>query len=167
MKTITLQTCLVILVAALSVFGCVTTSSDAEQTGIVLSSRDAVLHSTRAVPQLQIEEPNGNLGYWHNLEEYATWDVKIEKAGKYTISIKYAAWGPNAGSGFSVEIGGQKLDGILKSTSEAEDGYFSWKEMEIGVVPLAAGAQVLTMKATKIVKEALGNILELTLTPAK
>ena len=39
--------------------------------------------------------------------------------------------------------------------------------MEIGKVTLEAGAQVLTLKVTKIVKEAAANILELRIIPVK
>ncbi len=167
MKTKKLHAYLVILIAALSIFGCASTPSGPVVEEIVLYPSDATIHSESAVPQLEVEKPHGNLGYWHNTKEYVTWDVEIVKTMDYMLSIKYAAWGPNAGSSFLVAIGSKEFPGILVSTSEAVDGYFAWKEMEIGKVTLEAGPQVLTMKVTKIVKEAAGNILELKIIPVK
>jgi hypothetical protein len=165
MKTKKIISSLVVLGMAFILLGCV--STPAAPVEIELSPADATIHTERVLPQLQVEEPKGNLGYWHNTEEYVTWDVEIPQAGDYMISMTYAAWGENAGSSFMMEIGGKELTGIFASTSEANDGYFAWKEMEVGKVTLEAGAQVLTMKVTKIVKEAAGNIKGLKIAPAK
>ncbi len=167
MKTMKLFVILTVSILVLGVFGCVSTSGGAAVEEIVLYPTDATIHSDRAVPQLEVEKPNDNLGYWHNTEEYVTWDVDIQKTMEYMITMRYAAWGENAGSSFLVEIGGQEIPGTFVSTSEANDGYFAWKDLEIGKVTLEAGAQVLTLKVTKIVKEAAANILELRIIPAK
>ncbi|MBN1648269.1 MAG: hypothetical protein JW874_09565 [Spirochaetales bacterium] len=162
--------CLLVVIIAFGILGCASTSGAAKPAAgggseIVLKGKDATLHTDPKMPALTIEEPNGNIGYWDKIEEYPSWDVNIPKAGKYLITLRYAAWSSYAGSSFELEIDGQKIEGTFVRTSSNDDGYFAWKNLDIGVVDLTAGDKTLTIKVTKMVSFAAANILKLTLTP--
>ena len=65
--------------------------------------------------QYQTSAGTGNIGYWTNPEDTADWTFKIDRPGKFKLSVEIAA--ENSGK-FQVMVGGQTLEATAPATGD-------------------------------------------------
>ncbi len=124
-----------------------------------LAAKDADVHGQTA----RYEHGGGkdNIGYWTDAGDWVSWTLRCEKPGEYDVAMTVAAAADSADAEFTVEVGPQQLEGRVPATG-------SWTErktLELGRVKLAAGDQVLTVKAKTKPGYAVMNLFGVKLTP--
>jgi hypothetical protein len=62
------------------------------------------------------EQQYGNLGYWSNAADQATWRVRVAKAGAYRVSLDYACDDANAGNTLLIEAAGSAVSYKVEGT---------------------------------------------------
>lgn len=157
---IILKIFLVLLMIALSglpVFAWVIDVSHTERT--LLSAVDA-----RCVgDQIKLEN-NYSLGYW-NKGDFAEWDIKISKDGKYKIIVDYARPLLGEGEGETVtavvRVGKQSLTQELAPTG----GWQIWQTAEIGDVELSASDISILITNKDLIPSAFINLRKVILVP--
>ncbi len=121
---------------------------------IKLTAEDAELHGA----QLKVEEKgvHSNIGFWDKAGEWASWKMEIPAAGTYNVSLNASATGDSA---FTVEAGGQKLDGKATSTGDWEKfqnfkiGKIEIKQpgvVELNVRPNAQGWHAINLRDVRL-----------------
>ena len=84
-----------------------------------------------------------DIGFWTNPGDWADWEFKLKRPGKYAVSAVIA--GP-AASAFEIFVGGK----TLRCATPATGDYFTFKPVELGTVEVpAAGQFTLAVKPVK------------------
>jgi len=87
--------------------------------------------------------PNKNtLGYWTRAEDWASWDMKLERAGDFRVVLRHGCGNGSGGSEVEISVGGKTLTFTVKETG----GFQNWVEAEIGEVNLPAGRHTLAIR---------------------
>lgn len=82
-----------------------------------------------------------NIGYWTSTRSWVAWNVTIHKPGTYTI--KAIAGTPAASSKFTVQVGAQTLETVLKGTGD----YNNYEEVTLGTITIdKAGAYTIAIR---------------------
>lgn len=104
---------------------------------LILAPEDAVLHGG-----LQSEERGGkpNLGFWLDSKDYAEWTFTAPASGTVNLTTEIAAPGS---SDFTVTLGGK----TSRFTSPNTGSYDSYKSVDLGSFPVAAGKNTLVVRA--------------------
>jgi alpha-L-fucosidase len=136
---------------------------------ITLSAADAICHGEG----IKTEERDGktNLGYWTNAGDWAEWDFKITKPGKFTVTAEIA--GPDE-SNLQVNVGSKTSDAnsvsaasaLLSTTVSKTGDYAKFETVKLGEIEIPAGKADLTVKPVSEGWHAI-NLRSVTLTPAK
>jgi len=99
---------------------------------------------------------------WTSVNDIASWDIEIDKAGDYDIAIEYACKESEIGSSFSISIGDQKRNGKIEQAHYPEfypsPDYVKrgevyerdWKTLNIGAITLDKGLTQVKIQAIKI-----------------
>ncbi len=98
---------------------------------------------------------------WTRKEDVPTWTVEVPRAGRYKVSISYAAEGRGAGTPFTVQSGSAQAQGKVAGTG----GNWVFKSQPIGELALAAGRQTVQVKADVRPGVEAMNLEKLVLTP--
>jgi arylsulfatase A len=108
--------------------------------GLQLPASLAELHGT----MLRYEpDPHKNtLGYWTRAEDWASWDVQVEKPGEFRVVLRYGCGDDSGGSEVEISVAGKTLPFIVKETG----GFQNWQEADLGTVSLPAGRQTLSIR---------------------
>jgi arylsulfatase A len=127
--------------------------------GLQLPASLAEVHGT----MLRYEPPphKNTLGYWVRAEDWAAWDVLIEKAGDFRVTLRFGCGNGSGGSEVDISIAGQTLPFTVKETG----GFQNWQEAELGKVTLPAGRQTLSIKPKVKKGAAVMDVQLVTLTP--
>ena len=126
--------------------------------GIVLPVR----HATLTGKSLAYMPEWDALGFWRQ-NESAQWDVDVTKGGTYDVTMEWSINDQNAGNPFSFEAGDKRLEGKVPSTGRWD----VYRIERIGQIELQPGTQKVTFKANGEFKNALMDLRELRLSPAK
>ncbi len=118
----------------------VSTFQDAE--GIVtLRARDATLHGGTA--RYEFGNGDDNIGYWTDPSDWADWEFKLNKGGKFTVTAETAALGTGA---FEVSVARQTLHADFPNTGN----FTEFVPIKLGTIDLAApGRLVLAVHPVK------------------
>jgi alpha-L-fucosidase len=122
-----------------------------------LPASEAITHGS----QIKYESGGGkdNLGYWTNPGDWAEWQFKITRPGRFTVSAEMAAQGSGK---FTLRAGDTDLAGTAPNTGD----YGKFQKLELGTLEIpAAGKTTLSVKAVKEGWQPL-NLKSVTLTPA-
>ncbi len=111
--------------------------------------------------EIIFEQPLENIGYWHDQNDYAIWDIQSPSAGVYQITLEYACPDSNAGNRFRIDGLESTLTGIVESTG----GWDQYKTFELGSVELPAGGSRITVSADGPISGALFDLREVLLVP--
>jgi alpha-L-fucosidase len=97
-----------------------------------------------------------NLGYWTDPGDWADWDIKTTKPGRFAVSASIAA---QAGGSFNISMSGQ----TLHCTAPVTGNYATFQTVSLGVLnvasagkvtlavhPVAAGWQPMNLKAIQL-----------------
>ena len=99
------------------------------------------------------------IGVWVNVDDYVSWDFRVEKAGEYLVEITMGCAPGQEGSTYAVEVGDARLTGVTRETG-------NWRTFTIektGNLHLEPGMQTLIVRPVEIAKNALMNIKRITL----
>jgi len=84
-----------------------------------------------------------NIGYWTTPEDWADWEFRLNKPGKFRVSAVIAA---PASGGFEVSVAGQTLRCVAPNTGS----YVAFKSIELGMVDIRnAGKAILAVRPIK------------------
>lgn len=86
-------------------------------------------------PSLVFEQQYGNLGYWMNVADQATWRVRVPKAGAYRVVLDYACDDGAAGNALVVEAAGAAVNHMVEGTGTWD----AYRQATIGTLALPAG----------------------------
>ncbi|MBI5692801.1 MAG: alpha-L-fucosidase [Verrucomicrobia bacterium] len=104
---------------------------------------------------------NLNLGAWRGLDDYASWQVKFTRPGKYDVLLVAAVPANIAGSTYAVTIGSERLEATTVSTAGKD-----YQPVKVGTITVTqAGTTTVALKPVKIAKGELLRLRALTLKP--
>jgi hypothetical protein len=101
------------------------------------------------------------LGFWTDKEDFAEWEFKVDKAGRYEV-IVHQGCGSGGGSQVAVELAGQQLEFKVEDTG----GFQNWKPVSVGQVEIdAAGTYRLAVKPKTKEGAAIMDVHKVVLVP--
>lgn len=112
-------------------------------------------------PTIQYEAQYGNLGIWRSAADYGVFRGATAKAGKYRVTLLYAAPAEIAGNRYSLSCGAAKLEGEVQVTT----GWNDYRPRDAGILALPQGAFELTVRSVGEIKGALFDLRAITLVP--
>jgi hypothetical protein len=128
---------------------------------IVLLANHAVVHGATA--KLESQPGNERIGFWSNPQDFVSWDYKATRPGRYEVFLTYSC-AEKGGTKITVEIGKEKLDGVLTTT---QNGWYGYTWMKLGGVSIpAAGPLTVSVRCREMVGGAVMNLKAITLMPA-
>jgi alpha-L-fucosidase len=104
-----------------------------------LGADDAELHGDG----IKTEDHGGqsNIGFWDNVNDWATWRVRIRQAGAFKVSASLASI--SGASEFVMEVDGQRISGKADQTA----GWDQFKEVGLGKIEIKhPGEQVVKIR---------------------
>jgi alpha-L-fucosidase len=124
---------------------------------IVLRSDEAAIEGETAVFVYGHGTQRGDfIGEWTSASDSASWKFKVRDAGKYAVSIVYAAEEPGKKSPFKIRVGDQTLSGVTAFTAKpytikGSGIQRTFEDRPAGEVTFASsGMNTLSVKADKI-----------------
>jgi alpha-L-fucosidase len=130
--------------------------ADAERR-LVLTPDNADLHGNKIAVENKGGQPN--IGFWDNAGDWASWQVRFDRPGRYAVRTACAAMAP---SEFVVAVAGQRLVGKAPNTG----AYDKFAEVDLGSVEIAAaGKQTVDLRANDAANWHAINIRAIRLTP--
>jgi hypothetical protein len=127
---------------------------------IPLPARTADVHGT----QLRYEPlPHKNtLGFWTQVEDYATWEFTVTKPGTFTVEVLQGCGKGQGGSEVVVEVGDQRLTFTVEDTG----GFQQFKPRAVGTVTIdKPGRYTVAVKPKTKAKAAVMDVRQVTLRP--
>jgi alpha-L-fucosidase len=150
--------------------------------GVVeLPAGEAMLHGDSL--RCQGDSAGENIGFWTNPKDWASWEFKINRPGRFDVELTFACEPGSAGSEYGVTLladeqipaairsrkrmvvtlSAQKLSGKVESTG----GWEKFVAVKLGTITITrSGRQVLSVKPTKMPHGAVMNLKSITLKPA-
>jgi len=127
---------------------------------VLLHSRAATVHGKmlRYEPQ-----PNKNtLGFWTKVEDWASWDFDLARAGRYRVVILQGCGKGSGGADVDFLLAGQSLKVTVQDT-----GHFqNFVPRDIGTIDLPAGRHTLEVRPRTKPGVAVMDLRSVTLEPA-
>jgi alpha-L-fucosidase len=135
--------------------------------------------------KLQSSGLNENIGCWTTMKDWANWEFKVNKPGKFDVVLNLACDPNNTGSQYDVIVAGekktvkkgplsrkrvvlaqpeQKVSGKVESTG----GWDKFIDVKVGDLTISqSGMHTLSIKPTSMPHGAVMNLKAIVLTPAK
>jgi hypothetical protein len=111
---------------------------------------------------MRYEDAKNCLGYWTDAEDFAEWELVVDKPGSYEILVTHGCGDGNAGSEVAVRVAGQEA----KFTVQDTGGFQSWKELSVGKIEIKApGTQFLVIDPLTKTKAAVLDVQKIVLRP--
>jgi putative membrane-bound dehydrogenase-like protein len=133
--------------------------SAAADGAVMLSAAKAEIYGS----EITFEPDFQNLGMWHGQDDYAAWNMRVEKAETLDIYLDYACADAASGNSVAVTIGSQSLKAPVAVTG---NDWSDYKHAKIGTVKLDAGQQRVTLSALGPIHTALLDLRSLALVPS-
>ena len=126
---------------------------------IACTAADAVVTGS-----IQYEDRLQNLGWWRDTASTASWDIVVPKDGNYQVSVDYAC-NKTCGGDFEVTIVDVDNGGSSQITQNLppRKDWGDFTTVQVGVLPLKAGHQAVTVKAASKPGESFINLRNVTL----
>ena len=126
---------------------------------IACTAADAVVTGS-----IQYEDRFQNLGWWRDTASTASWDIVVPADGNYQVSVDYAC-NETCGGDFEVSIVDVDNGGSSQITQNLppRKDWGDFKTVQVGVLPLKAGHQAVTVKAASKPGESFINLRNVTL----
>ena len=130
---------------------------------IACTAADAVVTGS-----IQYEDRFQNLGWWRDTASTASWDIVVPKDGNYQVSVDYAC-NETCGGDFEVTIVDVDNGGSSQITQNLppRKDWGDFKTVQVGVLPLKAGHQAVSVKAASKPGESFINLRNVTLRPVE
>jgi hypothetical protein len=113
-------------------------------------------------PSLVFEQHYGNLGYWSDVADQATWRVRVPKAGAYRVVLDYACVDGNAGNTLVIEAAGAAVSYKVGGTGTWDD----YRDATIGTLQLPAGEITVVARPSGEPKSAIVDLRKIRLVKA-
>lgn len=128
---------------------------------VTLLAKDATTWSE--VMRYEPKPEKNCLGFWTEVDDFAEWEFKATKPGKYKVSVSYGCGGGNHGSEVELKQGAQSFKWATQDTG----GFQKWQDVSLGEIEItAAGTQRLVIDPVNKVKSAVLDVQKVVLTPA-
>ena len=99
---------------------------------------------------------------WKNPDDSITWNLKVNKPGRFRVRLTYAALPAWAGQKFRVEAGAESME----ADTEATGGWYDYGTFDLGTINLdASEGQFLEIRPVGQVRENLMYFKEILLEP--
>jgi hypothetical protein len=134
-------------------------SGSREPVTITLAAENAELITDGALVLEGDADAGYNVGWWETINDEVSWDIEVESAGRYTVSIYYSCDPQFPGSTVAVSAGNEMVAGTIRDTS-AWDSYIT---QELGTIQLEAGMQTITIRATSVANRFVCNLRRIAL----
>ena len=108
------------------------------QGALVLSADAAEIHGDKL--NTEDRDDQMNLGFWDNPGDWVSWNVQVDKPGKYNISASVATI--NDGAELAIVAGSNQATARVAATGD----WGAFKVIELGQVDLASGGQVIAVR---------------------
>ncbi|MCB1211720.1 MAG: hypothetical protein KDK97_20535, partial [Verrucomicrobiales bacterium] len=103
------------------------------------------------------------LGFWTSADDFAEWEFKATKPGRYTVVVTQGCGAGNGGSQVEVKLGDQKTSFSVQETG----GFQDWKEVEAGTIEIpAAGTHRIVIDPVDKKSKAVMDVQKVVLKPA-
>ncbi len=79
---------------------------------LVIRARDVIVHGAR----VRYEKDKDTIGYWTNVADWVSWNVAIERPGKFNVVVEQGCGKDSGGSEYTIEIGDQKVSDRVQDT---------------------------------------------------
>ena len=106
-------------------------------------------------PSLAFESEFANLGFWQAPADRAAWSLRVDRPGRYAVSIEWACAAGSAGNGFTLRVGGQTLRGKVAGTGP---DWSTYRVADLGAVELPAGESRLEVRPDGEIRGALMDL---------
>jgi alpha-L-fucosidase len=121
------------------------------------------VHGSNAKLEKKGDHPY-NIGYWTNVKDTVSWDAKIDKPGRFDVTVEYSLGAPPPGSEITLEFGdAQKLPVKLAARKD----FLDFTTIPAGTVELPAGPITITLRPTKKAGIAVMDLRQIQLKPAR
>ena len=114
-------------------------------------------------PTLVYEQQYLNLGWWQSVDDRASWDLQVPRAGKYRVVLDYACHNDAAGNRFLLAVAGRTLGGAVPGTGNWEN----YRTLNAGTIELPAGPCELTFRSDGPIRSALIDLRGVRLQPER
>jgi putative membrane-bound dehydrogenase-like protein len=94
-------------------------------------------------PSIVFEQKYKNLGFWQNIDDFATWNFTVNKPGEFIVEFDYAVESSTANGTIKVAIGEKSITSQVPSTG-TWDTYKTWR---LGTLAIPAGNASITISA--------------------
>jgi hypothetical protein len=121
---------------------------------VALPATEATFHGHT----VRVESAGPNLGFWTDPSDWAEWQFKVVRAGRFQVEAEMAALGEGR---FEISVGDQKIRGLAPATGT----YQKYRVVTLGTVELPAGDFTLSLKPLKENWQPL-NLKSFLLTPS-
>lgn len=127
------------------------------------SLRLAAEHAAIRGDSLVFETEFRNLGMWHSPNDRATWEIVVDRPGRFTVSMEWAC--PDELAGNVLLLLG--ADRVVRHTigGTAPGVWSTYRSTFVGEIELGPGARELTVRAGAPIRGALLDLRALVLTP--
>ncbi len=98
-----------------------------------------------------------NLGHWRAADDVAKWDVQVDQAAIYEVTLLYAASEASAGNEFALTVGDRQLAGKTEATGT------EYKSFVLGKIALDKGRTDIVLKPTSAPRQELMKLRAVTL----
>lgn len=100
---------------------------------VTLRASQANLHGSEI--QYESSRPHDNIGYWTHQEDWADWDFKVKRPGKFLVTAEVAA--PVATS-FELSAEGQ----TLRCAAPVTGDYLAFQSVSVGTIEISTAGKV-------------------------
>ena len=108
---------------------------------ITLLARDATPHGTTV--RFEPQAYKNTIGYWTRKDDWVSWELQVNTAGKYEIEVRQACGAGSGGSEYQISVGEQVLRGVAPDTGS----FTNFVTTVVGAVELKqTGRQTLLVK---------------------
>ncbi len=108
---------------------------------VALTSSEARIHGSHL--QYESGHERDNLGFWTDASDWADWEVKITKPGKFEVSAEIASLGTGS---FMIAAGGKSL----KAQTTATGDYGKFRNLKVGALEITeTGKVAISIKPVK------------------
>ncbi|MFT5526414.1 MAG: putative heme-binding domain-containing protein, partial [Pirellulaceae bacterium] len=112
-------------------------------------------------PSIVFEPGYKNLGFWGHVGDHVVWDLKNDKAGRFTVVLDYACNRDTAGNTIEISVNGKRIDHKIEST----DTWENYRQVKLGVIEIPNGKLQLRAQASKSLQGYLLDLRGIVLTP--
>ena len=136
----------------------------AEDGTVRLSAELAQIHGHRLMCETK-PGPDGapvpNLGYWVDPADWASWQMRLDRGGRYEVEVE---WANEAGTGgeMEIDIGGHKLMFVTEETG----GWEKFRKKTIATVELPRGKHDVVVRVVRM-SGAMTNLRAIVLRPVE